>query len=67
MILSIIDAFEQSIVNSGDSAEFRVGVNHGDFNDANILLKDDLTAMGVIDFGDSVERYVMTQIRLDSL
>ena len=58
MILSIIDAFEQSIINSGDSTEFRVGMNHGDFNDANILLKDDLTAMGVIDFGDSTERYV---------
>ena len=59
MILSIIDAFEQSIINSGDAAEFRVGMNHGDFNDANILLNDDLTAMGVIDFGDSTERYVM--------
>lgn len=63
MILSIIDAFEQSVVNSGDAAEFRVGVNHGDFNDANILLNDDLTAMGVIDFGDSVERYVDVNYR----
>lgn len=58
LILSIIDAFEREIINSGDAADFRVGVNHGDFNDANILLKDDLTALGAIDFGDSVERYV---------
>lgn len=64
MILSIIDAFEQSIINSGDSAEFRVGICHGDFNDANILLKDDLTAMGVIDFGDSTERYVDLNLRV---
>lgn len=56
MILSIIDAFEQEIIDSGDAAEFRVGVNHGDFNDANILLNDDFTARGVIDFGDSTER-----------
>ena len=58
MILSIIDAFQKEIIDSNDAAELRVGVNHGDFNDANILLGDDLTALGVIDFGDSTERYV---------
>lgn len=56
LVLSVIHAFKQEIIDSGDAASFRVGVNHGDFNDANILLKDDMLALGVIDFGDSVER-----------
>jgi Ser/Thr protein kinase RdoA (MazF antagonist) len=56
LVLSIIDAFQQEIIDSNDATEFRIGVIHGDFNDANILLNDDLTANGVIDFGDSVER-----------
>ena len=29
LILSIINAFEQEIINSGDAMHFRVGVNHG--------------------------------------
>jgi len=31
-------------------------MNHGDFNDANILVDEDFHVSGVIDFGDSVER-----------
>ena len=30
----------------------------GDFNDANMLVNSDYMVSGVIDFGDSVERYV---------
>jgi Ser/Thr protein kinase RdoA (MazF antagonist) len=56
MVISIIDAFESSIVDSGDSKLFRLGVNHGDFNDANIIVDQDLQTIAVIDFGDVVER-----------
>ena len=56
LVLSIIDAFQRDIVDSGDCSQFRVGVNHGDYNDANILQKDDYSISGVIDFGDSVQR-----------
>lgn len=59
MVISIIDTFQSELIDSGDARELRVGVNHGDFNDANVLLEDDLRAKGVIDFGDSVERYVL--------
>jgi Ser/Thr protein kinase RdoA (MazF antagonist) len=56
IVISIIDTFQHELIDSGDAQELRVGVNHGDFNDANVLLADDLSAKGVIDFGDSVER-----------
>ena len=56
LVVSILDAFQRDIIDSGDSAKFRVGVNQGDYNDANILLNDDFTVSGVIDFGDSVQR-----------
>jgi Phosphotransferase enzyme family len=59
MICSIIDTFEHDIIKSGMAVQFRRGLNHGDYNDANILVNDDgndLTVSGVLDFGDSVER-----------
>ena len=56
MVESIIDTFEKDILKSGVASEFRIGVNHADFNDANILVDQDLHIVGVIDFGDSLER-----------
>ena len=58
LVLSIIDAFESEIVATRAADKFRIGIIHGDFNDANILVDDQLNISGVIDFGDSVERYV---------
>ena len=58
LVLSIIDAFESEIVATRAADKFRIGIIHGDFNDANILVDDQLSISGVIDFGDSVERYV---------
>jgi len=56
LVESIIETFETDILQSGAADEFRVGVNHADFNDANIIVDNDLCIVGVIDFGDSVER-----------
>ena len=57
MVESIVDAFDSALARH---AEFRVGVNHADFNDANIIVGSDLRVVGVIDFGDSVERCVQS-------
>ena len=58
LVLSVLEAFDTLIVQSGAADQFRKGVNHADFNDANILVNAELQVTGVIDFGDSVERYV---------
>ena len=58
MISNILDTFQQHILDSGDADKFRTGIIHGDFNDANILINKDFNICGVIDFGDSVARYV---------
>ena len=54
MVESVIDAFEMTLVRSGVADTFRKGVNHGDFNDANILVDETMTVCGAIDFGDSL-------------
>lgn len=59
MIQSILDAFDKDLIKSGVSDKLRKGINHGDFNDANILMDDKFNVTGVIDFGDSIERYVV--------
>jgi Ser/Thr protein kinase RdoA (MazF antagonist) len=59
LVLSILDAFQDEIVATRAAETFRVGVIHGDFNDANILIDERLNISGVIDFGDSVERWVI--------
>jgi hypothetical protein len=61
LVESVIDTFCITLLDSGVSNEFRKGVNHGDYNDANILMDHDFGVTGVIDFGDSVERYVPKQ------
>jgi Phosphotransferase enzyme family len=69
MITSIIYAFDLEIIQSGVVTQLRRGLNHGDYNDANILLDNnhdsgDWKVSGVLDFGDSVERYVTLQFDL---
>jgi Ser/Thr protein kinase RdoA (MazF antagonist) len=59
LVLSILDAFEDEILGHNAAQKLRVGVIHGDFNDANILVDDKMNISGVIDFGDSVERSVL--------
>lgn len=59
LVESVIDAFTATLIAPDAAREFRTGINHGDFNDANVLLNNDFHVTGVIDFGDSVERYVL--------
>lgn len=61
MVESVISAFEKDILNSGVGDKFRKGILQGDFNDGNILVDENFAIAGVIDFGDSVERYVLFQ------
>lgn len=56
LVESILDHFQKEILDQGVHEMFRTGVNHGDFNDANIILDDEFQVVGAIDFGDSVER-----------
>ena len=56
LVVSVLDAFQRELLESGASAQFRTGVNHGDFNDANIMVDQDFSLTGVIDFGDSTKR-----------
>lgn len=58
LVESVLDAFENDLIASEVSLNFRKGINHGDFNDANIMMDDDLNVSAVIDFGDSTERWV---------
>jgi len=57
LVLSVLDAFQKELLDSGDNTQMRVGVNHGDYNDANIMVDDEFRVSGVIDFGDSVESW----------
>ena len=66
MIESILSAFQQDIIDSGVSESFENALIHGDFNDANVLVDDDFRISGVLDFGDSVQRYVWTTKRFFS-
>jgi Ser/Thr protein kinase RdoA (MazF antagonist) len=57
LIASIIEEFQTRILDGGANRNFRRGINHGDFNDANILVNEtNYSVSGVIDFGDSTER-----------
>jgi len=57
MVESILNAFQHQVVDNKD-VNFRTGILQADFNDANILVDDNLKVSGVIDFGDSLCRYV---------
>jgi len=52
LVESVINAFCRQL----QDQPFRRGINHGDFNDANICVDQDFAVSGVLDFGDSVER-----------
>jgi Ser/Thr protein kinase RdoA (MazF antagonist) len=56
IVESVIEAFETTILGKREEL-YEKSLIHADFNDANFLLDDDLCVSGVIDFGDSVERY----------
>ena len=60
LITSIITSFKKEIIESGEGEKFRMGINHADFNDANIIVGnedgDGIKVTGVIDFGDTVYR-----------
>lgn len=60
MIESILNAFQSEIIDKG--VQFRTGILQADYNDANILVDNDLKVSGVIDFGDSVCRYVTPKL-----
>ena len=58
MVTSVIDAFQTELIDSKVAeTKFQKALIHADFNDANVLLDDNFCVSGVIDFGDSVERY----------
>jgi Ser/Thr protein kinase RdoA (MazF antagonist) len=66
LVTSVIDTFRQVIIDGGEGKKFRWGVNHGDFNDANIIVSDDdstgTRVAGAIDFGDTIYRYVFCPV-----
>ena len=59
MVESVISSFQTDILDkiSSGEKEYATSLIHADFNDANFLLDEDYCVSGVIDFGDSVERY----------
>jgi Ser/Thr protein kinase RdoA (MazF antagonist) len=60
MVESVIATFTKELIDSKVAEDsFPTALIHGDFNDANILVDQDLLTSGVIDFGDSVERCVL--------
>lgn len=60
MVESVIQAFTKDLIDTNVCDDFPKAIIHGDFNDANLVVNSDLRVSGVIDFGDSVERYVIT-------
>ena len=65
MVESVIEAFQKDIIDSNAYKDFPISLIHADFNDANILLDKNCRVSGVIDFGDSVERWVSNINPLD--
>eukprot|EP00804_Cyclotella_cryptica_P009540 CCRYP_006254-RB/>CCRYP_006254-RB protein AED:0.05 eAED:0.05 QI:307/1/1/1/0.33/0/4/670/323 len=63
LVSSVIDTFRKVILEGGEGNKFRLGINHGDFSDANIIVSDldntGLRVSGAIDFGDTVYRLVI--------
>lgn len=66
LVTSVIDTFREVMIDGGEGKKLRMGINHGDFNDANIIVSDhDNTGTkvaGAIDFGDTVYRYVLVGV-----
>jgi Ser/Thr protein kinase RdoA (MazF antagonist) len=59
MVESVLEAFQKDLIDSKVADSFQKSMIHGDFNDANIVLDSNYQVSGIIDFGDSVERYVL--------
>ena len=59
MVESVVASFSSEILGKIASGEttYETSLIHADFNDANFLLDEEYCVSGVIDFGDSVERY----------
>lgn len=58
LVTNVLDAFQKTIIDGKEGEKLRMGINHGDFNDGNLIVGNDMLITGVIDFGDSVYRYV---------
>ncbi|KAL3762654.1 hypothetical protein ACHAWU_001599 [Discostella pseudostelligera] len=56
LVTNVIDEFQRTIVVGEEWKKFRMGINHGDFNDGNLIIGSDMKISGVIDFGDTVYR-----------
>jgi len=56
LVKSVLDRFTTDVLPA--ASEFRKGILQSDFNDANIIIGNNDKIAGVIDFGDSVRRYV---------
>eukprot|EP00571_Detonula_confervacea_P004752 CAMPEP_0172313434 /NCGR_PEP_ID=MMETSP1058-20130122/20163_1 /TAXON_ID=83371 /ORGANISM="Detonula confervacea, Strain CCMP 353" /LENGTH=646 /DNA_ID=CAMNT_0013027081 /DNA_START=23 /DNA_END=1959 /DNA_ORIENTATION=- len=54
LVSNVIDGFEKAMIEGKEGEKLRMGINHGDFNDANIIIDDEMKVSGVIDFGDTV-------------
>mmetsp|Transcript_1985 Transcript_1985/g.3374 ORF Transcript_1985/g.3374 Transcript_1985/m.3374 type:complete len:83 (-) Transcript_1985:50-298(-) len=37
LVSSVLDEFQKTIIDAGEGEKFRVGINHGDSTDANIV------------------------------
>ena len=66
LVTSVIDSFRKVILDGGEGKRFRMGINHGDWNDANIIVSDSdhtgTRVTGAIDFGDTNYRYVLAAV-----
>ncbi len=58
LVKEVLKSFQKDLLDSGDVPSFRKGILQGDFNDANIILDEEKKVTGVIDFGDTILRYV---------
>jgi Ser/Thr protein kinase RdoA (MazF antagonist) len=62
MVESVLEAFQKDLIDSKVADSFQKSMIHGDLNDANVVLDSDYQVSGIIDFGGSVERYVLFRL-----
>ena len=56
LVTNVLDTFQKTLIDGKEGEKLRMGINHGDFNDGNLIVGNDMLITGVIDFGDSVYR-----------
>lgn len=56
LVTNVLDKFQKTLIGGKEDEKLRMGINHGDFNDGNLIVGNDMLITGVIDFGDSVHR-----------